>query len=412
MRRKALLITVVVLLLLSNLGTYMISTGRLPWLHALGQLPQGSREYQTFLQVLGRIQQDFVDEAKAQDADTLLRGATAGLVQALEDPYSEYMDPDEFQRFLTGSVSGNYTGVGIEITSEGGFVTVIAPIKDTPAYRSGILPMDKILAVDGTSVVGWTVQEAAELIRGPSATPVTLTIRREGLAQPFDVSMVREQIRLQTVEFKMLEPGIGYLHLTAFREDTASGARAALERLRESGMRVLIFDLRNNPGGLLDQSVEVAGLLVAEGVVVTTKYRDGREQVHRAPGPGLGLPIIALVNGSSASAAEIVAGAVQDRGAGILVGTRTFGKALVQNLFDLPDGGGLKLTTARYLTPNGRDINRNEDGTGGIVPDVAVENLTPEPGQLRVRLDDPGDPLNVQLRRAIELARDRLAPVP
>jgi len=412
MRRKVLLVTVIVLLVLSNAGTYMIATGRVPWLHARGELPSGTPETQAFFEVLARIQQQFVDEGRASDIADLVRGATAGMVDSLGDPYSVYLDRDEYERFQTSNISGKYSGVGIEITGQDGYVIVIAPIKDTPAYREGILPMDKIVAVDGQSIIGWPVQEASEVIRGEAGTAVVLTIRRDGVPQPFDVRIVRELIELKTVQHKILEPGIGYLQISAFREDTAYDARASLEALRREGMKVLILDLRDDPGGLLDRCVEVAGFLVPEGVVVTTTYRDGREEVHRVSGAGLGLPLITLVNGATASAAEIVAGAIQDRGAGVLVGTRTFGKALVQEVFRLPDGGGLKLTTARYLTPSGRDINRDQQGGGGIVPDVVVENLATAPGDPRIVLDDPEDARNIQLHRALELARGHLTASP
>lgn len=407
MKRKTILVTVVLLLLVSNLGTYMIATGRVPFLYTRGVLPEGSAEYRAFMEVLGHIQYRYVDEAKATDAGALIRGATAGLVDALEDPYSVYMGREEYQRFLSSSVSGNYTGVGIEIVANDGYITVVAPIKNTPAYRAGILPNDQILAVDGQSIVGWTTNQASSVIRGIPGSSVVLTIRRAGTPQPFDVSIVREVIQLSTVEWKMLEPGIGYIQLTAFREDTAELCQSAVSRLRTEGMKALILDLRDNPGGLLDESIDVSDIFVAPGLVVSTVYRDGRKEDHLADQPALGIPLVALINGSSASAAEITAGAIQDRDAGILVGVKSFGKATVQHLFNLPDGSGLKLTTARYLTPSGRDINRREDGTGGIEPDVVVENLPPQ-GQLRVRLDDPDDPANAQLRRAIELAKERI----
>lgn len=408
MRRRALLLTVIVLLVLSNTGTYLITTGRVPWLNQTGILPGNTLEYRTFLQVLGHIQRQYVDEARALDDGLLIRGATRGMVDALEDPYSVYMDRQQYDQFVTGSVRGNYTGVGIEIIAIEGYITVIAPIKDTPAYRAGILPQDRIVAVDGRSVIGWSTQEASQIIRGTAGTAVVLTIRRGQSSQTIDYRVVREVIHLRTVSARMLEPGIGYLQISAFREDTAADCERALNELRAEGLRVLILDLRDNPGGLLDQAVLVAGLFVPKGRVVSTLYRDGRREDHDARGPGLGLPLITLVNGASASASEIVSGAIQDRQAGTLLGDRTFGKAVVQHLFMLPDGGGLKLTTARYVTPNGRDINRAEDGTGGIVPDVEIANDPVQTGQMRVKLDDPRDARNHQLRRAIELAREKL----
>jgi carboxyl-terminal processing protease len=408
MRRKGLLLTVVLLLVVSNAGTFLIATGRVPFLFARGVLPEGTPEYKTFVQVLGHIQQQFVDEERATNTAVLLQAATAGLVEGLRDPYSQYMTAEDYRRFMSSSIGGNYTGVGIEITAIEGYVTVIAPIKGTPAYRAGIMPQDQILAVDGRNIVGWTTQEASSVIRGAPGTTVVLTIRRQGVAQPIDVSIVREVIQLRTVEWKMLEPGIGYIQLTAFREDTTTETKRAVAELRGQGMRVLILDLRDNPGGMLTEAVEVSDVFVAPGTVVSTVYRDGRREDLKADEPALGLPLFVLINGASASAAEITAGAIQDRGAGTLVGVRSFGKATVQHLFNLPDGGGLKLTTARYLTPNGRDINRTADGTtGGISPDVEVQNLPAEPGQ-RVKLDDPGDARNVQLRRALELARGRI----
>ena len=408
MKRRSLLLTVVALLVLSNLGTFLIATGRVPFIYARGALPEDSPEYEAFLQTLGHIQTRFINEERAADDAVLLRGATEGLVNALEDPYSFYMSPEDYRRFIQSSVGGQYAGVGIVITAHEGNISVIAPIKDTPAYRAGILPMDRIVAVDGESVIGWTSQEASEVIRGETGTGVTLTIRREGVAQPFDVTIVRELIQLTTVESKLLEPDIGYIQVTAFREDTAEACRAAVADLRGRGVKALIVDLRDNPGGLLAQAVATADIFVPPGPVVSTVYRDGRREDLNATQPGLDLPLIVLINGASASGAEIMAGAIQDREAGQLLGVKSFGKATVQNLFNLSGGGGLKLTTARYLTPNGRDINRGPDGAGGIEPDIVLANHKPPAGQ-RVRLDDPGDERNLQLQRAIELVRERIA---
>jgi len=407
MKRKYVLLTVIFLLLLSNAGTYMIATGKVPFIYTQGLLPESSDEYRAFLQVIGHIQNQFVDPERALDAAALIRGATSGLVEALADPYSQYMNAEEYQRFLTSSITGSYTGVGIEITQVDGYVTVIAPIKNTPAYRAGILPMDQIVAVDGASIVGWSTQEASNVIRGAPGTTVVLTVKREGVPGTMDIPIVREVIQLLTVESQMLEPGIGYVQLTAFREDTAEECRRAIALLKQEGMEALILDLRDNPGGLLNVSIEVSDIFVPPGPVVSTVYRDGRQDEFKAVGPALGVPLVVLINRSSASAAEITAGAIQDRGAGTLVGVTSFGKATVQHLFALVDGGGLKLTTAKYLTPSGRDINRSADGTGGgITPDFVIENLPSGPDDSRLQLDDPDDYRNEQLRRALELARE------
>ena len=407
MKRKYVLLTVIFLLLMSNAGTYLIATGKVPFIYTQGLLPESSDEYRAFLQVIGYIQNQFVDPERASDAAALIRGATSGLVEALGDPYSQYMTAEEYQRFLTSSITGSYTGVGIEITQLNGYVTVIAPIKNTPAYRAGILPMDQIVAVDGVSIVGWSTQEASTVIRGVPGTTVVLTVMREGVTGTVDIPIVREVIQLLTVESQMLEPGIGYIQLTAFREDTAAECRRAIALLKQQGMEALILDLRDNPGGLLNVSIEVSDIFVPPGPVVSTVYRDGRQDEFKAVGPALGVPLVVLINRASASAAEITAGAIQDRGAGTLVGLTSFGKATVQHLFTLVDGGGLKLTTAKYLTPSGRDINRSADGAGGgIAPDFVVENLPSGPDDPRLQLDDPDDYRNQQLRRALELARD------
>lgn len=314
---------------------------------------------------------------KPVEMGKLLEGASRGVVAALGDPYSVYMNNKEWQEFQIRT-SGHYSGIGVTIGVRDGRVVISQPMKGTPAEEAGLKANDVILKVDGKSVS--TTDEAALLIRGPAGTTVTLTLLRDG--KMFDVSVVRREITVPAVNYSMVEKDIGYIELFSFNEQAYVQTARAVSDLKAQGAKAIILDLRNNGGGYLDQCRAIAELFVPEGPLVTLQQRSGPSQTFTTRGPGLGLPLFVLVNEGTASASEILAGAIQDRGAGILIGVTTFGKGLVQGAFNLRDGSVVKLTTAEYLTPKGRAINGS-----GLEPDVKVE----------------GD--SQQMAKALELAR-------
>jgi carboxyl-terminal processing protease len=335
----------------------------------LEQLPL--EELRTFTDVLDRIKQDYVEDI---DDKTLLQNAIRGMLSGL-DPHSAYLDSDAFRELQTGT-SGEFGGLGIEVGMEDGFIRVIAPIDDTPAQRAGVQPGDLIIRLDETPVKGMTLNEAVDLMRGKPNTEITLTIVREGQEAPLKLTIMRDVIQITSVRSRILEPGFGYVRVTQFQSRTASSLSEALDKLREENHEALkgvIVDLRNNPGGVLTGAVEISDLFLDDGTVVYTEGRStGSKQTFKAtPGDALdGAPLIVLVNGGSASASEIVAGALQDHRRAIIVGEPTFGKGSVQTILPLSNGSAVKLTTARYYTPNGRSIQAE-----GIVPDIQLERV-------------------------------------
>ncbi|HKM39986.1 MAG TPA: S41 family peptidase [bacterium] len=315
-----------------------------------------------FLDVLNKVQQSYVEKKSTTE---LIQGALRGLVDSLDDPYSTYLNATEYREFKAGT-SGTFGGVGVVITAKDGYVTVVAPIKGTPGERAGLLPEDRIIKVDGKDVRGLEVDKASQLIVGEPGTEVVLDVERND--EKLSLTITREYIEVDPVETEMLAENLGYIRLTNFNEHAGESLRESLAALEQEGVEGIILDLRGNPGGLLNQALEVAGEFVPAGPVVYVEER-GRER-KRALNSKLKQarwPLVVLVDGGSASASEIVAGAVQDREAGILVGEKTFGKATVQDVFGLSDGGALKITIGRYLTPTGRSIDQE-----GIVPDIVV----------------------------------------
>lgn len=315
--------------------------------------------------VLELIQHEFPGKVSTGE---LVAGAIRGMLDALGDRYSYYMDPEESQRF-NEDIGGSFAGIGVVIEHKEDRIAVVSVLPGTPADRAGIQPGDFIVAVDGQSLLGAPVEKAVRLIRGRLGSEVRLTLLRQG-AGNIELRLVRSEIRIPSVDTRyMAGPKIGYIQVSQFQPDTGEQFRFIYNRLVQIGARGIIVDLRNNPGGLLDQAVEVAQVLVPKGTIVHVVDSQGRkssiETLPHQPGP----PLVVLVNGGSASAAEIVAGAVQDNQAGTVVGTKTFGKGSVQTVYSLPSGGSVRLTVAKYLTPSGRSI----DGTG-LTPDVVVEN--------------------------------------
>ena len=324
-------------------------------------------ELRAFAEVLERVRGAYVKEV---DEKELIQAAIRGMLMEL-DPHSAYLTPDQFED-LQSTTSGEFGGLGLEVTMEDGFVKVVAPIDDSPASRAGIQAGDLILKIDDTFTKGISLADAVELMRGAAGSKVTLSVLSEGDEKPRPVTLKRDRIKVGSVKSETLEPGYGYLRISQFQSRTGEDAKAAVEKLTANGdLKGLVLDLRNNPGGVLGGAVEVAGLFLDQGLVVYTQGRDpeSRNDYEASPGDLLnGLPLVVLVNGGSASASEIVAGALQDQGRAVVVGTRTFGKGSVQTVLPISGDSALKLTTARYYTPNGRSIQAE-----GIHPDIPIQ---------------------------------------
>ncbi len=325
-------------------------------------------ELKIFSDVLDIVEKSYVDPV---DSKELVRGAIQGMVQAL-DPHSSYLSPDAFKE-LQIDTKGEFSGIGIVITMQDNVLTVISPIEGSPAHTAGILAGDRILKVDGEDTKNMKLWEAVKKMRGKKGTTVVITVSREGLDEPKDFKIVRDVIPLESVRAYVLKPGYGYLRITNFRDHTFQDVEAALKKLEsgETPLEGLILDLRDNPGGLLDQAVDVADVFLEEGVIVSIKGRANSHSKTYSAHPDKekhAYPIVLLINEGSASASEIVAGALQDYGRALLLGATTFGKGSVQSVEPLRDGSGLKLTIARYYTPKGQVIQAK-----GISPDVVVK---------------------------------------
>ena len=327
-----------------------------------------------FSDVIHIIQKDYVEETKSKD---LIYGAIKGMLETL-DPHSAFMPPSVFKE-MQEETKGRFEGLGIEITVKEGVLTVVSPIEDTPAFKAGILAGDQILKIDGESTKNFTLMDSVKRMRGQKGTKVTITILREGFTKPKDFTLVRDVIPIRSVRHELLEKHYGYIRISQFQDKTDSDFEKAMKALEEESkgtLKGLVLDLRNNPGGLLDQAVKISDRFIESGTIVSIDGR--REDVKQKwlahpEGTLTRYPLVVLINGGSASGSEIVAGAIQDHGRGILVGTQTFGKASVQTIIPLKDGSGLRLTTARYFTPNGRSIQAK-----GIVPDIIVKPSRPE----------------------------------
>jgi len=331
-------------------------------------------DLKVFTDVLGLIQKDYVEETKSKD---LVNGAIKGMLETL-DPHSSFMPPSMFKE-MQEETKGRFEGLGIEITIKDGILTVVSPIEDTPAFKAGILAGDQILKIDGESTKNFTLMDSVKRLRGPRGTKVTITIMREGFTKPKEFTLVRDVIPVRSVRHELFEKNYGYIRLSQFQEKTDSEFEKAVKALEEESkgnLKGLVLDLRNNPGGLLDQAVKISDHFIDSGLIVSVEGRkeDQKMKFYAHPDGSLArYPLVVLVNGGSASGAEIVAGAIQDHGRGILVGTQTFGKGSVQTIIPLKDGSGLRLTTARYYTPSGRSIQAK-----GIVPEIIVKPIKPE----------------------------------
>ncbi len=359
----------------------------------------------TFNQVDWRaVRNDYLNRSYGSPEEAY--DAIREMLAQLDDPYTRFMDPDEF-RSMQIDTSGELTGVGIQLAQdeETNKLIVVAPIEDTPAFNAGIQSQDIIVAIDGRSTEGMDINEAVNLIRGPVGSQVVLTVRRNDREIEFPITRARIEIHPVRYSYREdLSGGIGYVRLTQFSQLAAEEMRDAILELEEQNVGGYVLDLRANPGGLLQASIEIARMWFDEGTIVSTVNRQGISEVQRANGRSLtDKPLVVLVDGGSASASEILSGALQDNGRALLVGTQTFGKGLVQSVRPVGNGSGLAVTIAKYYTPNGRDINQE-----GIPPDIEVELMEEDRESLRTdrtligTLDDP------QYARAIDILQDRI----
>ena len=331
-------------------------------------------DQQRFAEILQRVRREYVDEVPREQ---LLEAAARGMVAGL-DPYSAYLDQREFEEIRRGA-AGNYPGIGIEVAAEGKAIRVLRPLADSPAARAGLRRGDEIVRIDDAPV-GRDVGEAIEQMRGPAGSRVRLTVRRAGSGELVDVSLERTRVEVHSVSGEMLDPTHAYIRIVAFSDTTASDFDTVVKSLQKSHkLEGVVLDLRNNPGGVLEAAVAVADALLDTGNIVSAEGRapDARFRMDAKPGQSLpGVELVVLVNGASASAAEILAGAIKDNHRGRLVGRKTFGKGLVQSVIPLADGRALKLTTSRYATPSGAMINER-----GIEPDVTLKGRESVPGE-------------------------------
>ncbi len=331
--------------------------------------PLPLEELRTFTEVFSRIQSDYVEQV---DDKKILKDAIQGMLSGL-DPHSAYLDPEAYKDLRIGT-EGQFGGLGIEVTMENGFVKVVTPIEDTPAARAGVRTNDIIIKLDEKPVKGLTLTEAVRLMRGRPGSKIKLTIIRKGHAKPLKISVMRAVIKLQSVKRRMLETDYGYVRITQFQGNSGKGLNNAIRRLQKTNNRPLkglVLDLRNNPGGVLSVSVSVADTFLEKGLIVYTEGRTADSELRYSATPGdllNGAPLVVLINGGSASASEIVAGALQDHNRAIIMGTQSFGKGSVQTILPISNGAALKLTTARYYTPSGRSIQAS-----GIKPDIITE---------------------------------------
>jgi carboxyl-terminal processing protease len=388
--RRLTIATSIALLLAGAAGGFVLA----PTLGgAQSKTSETYRQLNLFGEVFERVRADYVESVSDEQ---LVEAAINGMLTSL-DPHSSYLNNKSF-RDMQVQTRGEFGGLGIEVTMENGLVKVVSPIDDTPAFRAGIKPGDYITHLNGEAVMGLTLNEAVEKMRGPENSEIKLTIRREG-KEAFDVGVTRAKIKIESVRSHLEGSDVGYIRITTFNEQTDTGLNKAMQRLRDQSsgkLKGVVLDLRNNPGGLLDQAVAVSDAFLEKGEIVSTRGRraDETQRFNARPGDiSSGLPLVVLINGGSASASEIVAGALQDHHRAVLLGTRSFGKGSVQTIIPLPGHGAMRLTTARYYTPSGRSIQAK-----GIEPDIEVpqakievisEGPRPHEADLRGALSNP-----------------------
>ena len=353
---------------------FFLSNRWVPNVAAVGR--QDYESLEAFSNILSIVKKNYVEEVETKN---LVTGAINGMLSSL-DPHSAYLTPELYKE-LQSDTQGRFGGLGIEISVKGGILTVVSPIEDTPAAKAGIKPGDQIFKIEDEFTKDMSLVDAVKKMRGLKGTKINLTIRREGSADLLEFSLVRDIIRVQSVRSRALEPGYGYIRLAQFQERSDRDLQRALEKMvaEKNGIKGLVLDLRNNPGGLLTQAVRVSDLFLESGLIVYTEGRiEAQKQKYFAQKEGTwtDFPMVVLVNGGSASASEIVAGALQDHKRAVVLGTKTFGKGSVQTILPLDDNSALRLTTARYFTPKGRSIQAT-----GIVPDIVVESVATQDGK-------------------------------
>lgn len=394
-KRKAIIGGLIIFILTTalNLTIGNVLTSPFGFGYALTKKETG--QYEKFLALKEYLNKNYYREL---DEEKLMEGAIKGMFDSIDDPYTLYMDDKEFGDLMTRT-QGTYGGIGVIVTpGDDGYVTVVSPIENTPGEKSGLLPGDRIMAVDGEPIYADKLDYAVSLMKGDPDTNVKLSILRGGAKETFDVDIKREEIRLETVRSEVMEKDIGYIRISTFDEQTASDFKDHLNGLKKKNVKGIILDLRNNPGGLLDQCVEIADEILGDQIIVYTEDRNGKKNVEKSDKKQLELPITVLVNKGSASASEILAGAIKDGNKGKIVGTTTFGKGLVQQVRPLTDGTGFKFTVSEYFTPNGTNIHGI-----GVEPDVVVELPEDSNGDGVI---EPKD--DIQLQKAIEVLRSEM----
>lgn len=370
-----------------------------------------NNKLQVFIQVLEYVKSDYVE--KKVDDSKLVYGAIKGMIESLDDPYTRFLEPTPFKE-MKMRMNGTYFGIGIYIGMRAKTITVIAPIPDTPAFKAGLLPGDQIVSIDGKETKNMALEEAVSHIRGPKGTTVKIGILRRDEKKPKEYTLLRDKIVVKNIEKKILSDSIGYIKLNSFENlDASKEMRKTINDMKKSNIKGLIIDLRNNGGGLLSNAVEVASMfLKKDAVIVMTLDRDGQKEIIRSSGELIwNGPLAVLINEGSASASEILAGAIKDNDTGTLVGFKSFGKASVQSVRQLSDGSAILLTIAKYQTPNGRDISKK-----GISPDIEVktgkenvpyDSLSTE--EVRTILKaEPDEKNDIQLKKAMEVLESKI----
>lgn len=406
MSKRKLITLLIIVVLVTNAITFTLTNLMSVTFNNKAYIPKAEYDrlksvYDQFSKVL--YVEKYIKDNYLRDVDEkkLIDGQLKGMLQSLGDPYSNYMTEDEFASLLQ-QTSGTYAGIGIVVTpGEDNLITVVSPIEGSPGERAGIKSGDKILKVDGKEYLADNMDEAVKVMKGEPKTKVVLTIMRkdkDGNNDIFDVEIVREIFRLVTVKSSIIDDDIGYIKITSFDDLTYKDFKAELDKLGRKNIKGLIIDLRNNPGGLLDRCAQIADELLGEGDIVYTETKTGKREYIKSDKSMVKYPLAVLINEGSASASEILAGAIRDHGRGVLIGTTTFGKGVVQRIIDLNDGTGMKLTISEYFTPNGTNIH----GVG-IEPDIVVE--LPE-GVEEIGVENIKE--DTQLKRAIEEIKSKI----